>query len=93
MDVQWIFRILEKWCCSLNSGSARVTEVPQAVCEGAGGGCRLVNSHLKQPPLQQKRKQYLILITTYESFSDVPESLVWLRANFQSGSRVLEKVF
>ena len=27
----------------------------------------------------------------YESFSDVPESWVWLRADFQSGSRVLKK--
>ena len=65
MDVQWTFRILEKWCCSLNSGSTRVTEVPRAVCEGAGGCWRLVNSHLKQPPLQQKQRlvrQYLILI-------------------------------
>ena len=44
MDVQWMFIILEKWCCSLNSGSARVTEVPRALCEGAGGCWRLVNS-------------------------------------------------
>ena len=29
----------------------------------------------------------------YESFSDVGESWVWLRADFQSGSRVLKKVF
>ena len=29
----------------------------------------------------------------YDSFSDVPESWVWLRADFQSGSRVLKKVF
>ena len=28
----------------------------------------------------------------YESFSDVGESWVWLRADFQSGSRVLKKV-
>ena len=49
MDVQWMFRILEKWCCSLNSGSARVTEVPRAVCEGAGGCWRLVNSCMYQP--------------------------------------------
>ena len=30
---------------------------------------------------------------TYESFSDVPESGVLLRADFQSGSRVLKKMF
>ena len=29
-------------------------------------------------------------ITIYDSFSDVPESWVWLRADFQSGSRVLQ---
>ena len=31
--------------------------------------------------------------STYESFSDVGESRVWWRADFQSGSRVLKKVF
>ena len=31
--------------------------------------------------------------TTYESFSDVGEIRVWWRADFQSGSRVLKKVF
>ena len=30
---------------------------------------------------------------TYDSFSDVGESRVWWRADFQSGSRVLKKVF
>ena len=30
---------------------------------------------------------------TYESFSDLGEIRVWLRADFQSGSRVLKKVF
>ena len=29
----------------------------------------------------------------YDSFSDVGESRVWWRADFQSGSRVLKKVF
>ena len=29
----------------------------------------------------------------YESFSDLGEIRVWLRADFQSGSRVLKKVF
>ena len=29
----------------------------------------------------------------YESFSDVGEIRVWWRADFQSGSRVLKKVF
>ena len=29
----------------------------------------------------------------YETVADVPESWVWLRADFQSGSRVLKKVF
>ena len=29
----------------------------------------------------------------YDSVADVPESRVWLRADFQSGSRVLKKVF
>ena len=31
--------------------------------------------------------------TPYESFSDVGEIRVWWRADFQSGSRVLKKVF
>ena len=31
--------------------------------------------------------------TQYDSFSDVGEIRVWLRADFQSGSRVLKKVF
>ena len=30
---------------------------------------------------------------TYESFSDLGEIRVWWRAHFQSGSRVLKKVF
>ena len=29
----------------------------------------------------------------YESFSDVGESWIWWRADFQNGSRVLKKVF
>ena len=33
------------------------------------------------------------LASTYESFSDLGEIRVWLRADFQSGSRVLKKVF
>ena len=32
-------------------------------------------------------------LTRYDSFSDVPESWVWWRADFQSGPRVLKKVF
>ena len=32
-------------------------------------------------------------LTWYDSFSDVGESRVWWRADFQSGSRVLKKVF
>ena len=32
-------------------------------------------------------------VASYESFSDVGESCVWWRADFQSGSRVLKKVF
>ena len=31
--------------------------------------------------------------TVYESIADVGETGVWLRADFQSGSRVLKKVF
>ena len=31
--------------------------------------------------------------SVYDSLSDVPESRVWWRADFQSGSRVLKKVF
>ena len=34
---------------------------------------------------------YIYII--YESFSDLGEIRVWLRADFQSGSRVLKKVF
>ena len=34
-----------------------------------------------------------INLNIYESFSDVGEIRVWLRADFQSGSRVLKKVF
>ena len=32
-------------------------------------------------------------ISTYETVADVPESWVWWWADFQSGSRVLKKVF
>ena len=32
-------------------------------------------------------------LSTYESFSNVGESWVWWRADFQSGSRVLKNVF
>ena len=35
----------------------------------------------------------LFAIIQYESFSDLGEIRVWLRADFQSGSRVLKKVF
>ena len=31
--------------------------------------------------------------SAYDSFSDVPESWVWWRADFQCGSRMLKKVF
>ena len=34
---------------------------------------------------------YSVLV--YESFSDLGEIRVWLRADFQSGSRVLKKDF
>ena len=34
-----------------------------------------------------------VKVWIYESFSDVGESRVWWRADFQSGSRVLKKVF
>ena len=34
-----------------------------------------------------------ILKDRYESFSDVGEIRVWWKADFQSGSRVLKKVF
>ena len=37
--------------------------------------------------------QDLSLSIGFESFSDFPESWVWLRADFQIGSRVLKKVF
>ena len=40
-----------------------------------------------------KDKLEKILQIIYESFSDVGESWVWLRADFQSGFRVLKKVF
>ena len=35
----------------------------------------------------------LVYITIYESFATVGEIRVWWRADFQSGSRVLKKVF
>ena len=36
---------------------------------------------------------YKVGLTTYESFSDVGESRVWWKADFQSGSKVLKTVF
>ena len=41
----------------------------------------------------QDLKVSLELRILYDSFSDVGESWVWWRADFQSGSRVLKKVF
>ena len=35
----------------------------------------------------------MVMMFIYESFSDLGEIRVWLRADFQSGSRVLKKVF
>ena len=49
-------------------------------------------------PTYRKRhleKMFLIKILyfEYETVADAPESLVWWRADFQTGSRVLKKVF
>ena len=38
-------------------------------------------------------KYVSVVSRRYESFSDVGEIRVWWRADFQSGSRVLKKVF
>ena len=38
-------------------------------------------------------KMGVLIIGQSESFSDVGEIRVWWRANFQSGYRVLKKVF
>ena len=43
--------------------------------------------------LTQTQKHKERIWKLYEWFSDVPESWVWLRADFQSGFRVLKKVF
>ena len=34
----------------------------------------------------------VLMESLYDSVADVPESLIWLGADFQSGSRVLKKV-
>ena len=46
-------------------------------------------------PLSWYKFQFISMISlqTYDSVANVPESWVWLRADFQSGSRVLKKVF
>ena len=49
-------------------------------------------------PTYRKRhleKMFLIKILyfEYETVADAPESLVWWRADFQTGSRVLKKAF
>ena len=56
------------------------------------GTWRIINVLLGN---KQKGKIFVftLVLEIYESFSDVPESWVWLRGNFQSGSRVLKKVF
>ena len=43
----------------------------------------------------QSSKNHILvrIISTYDNIADVPESLVWVSADFQSGSRVLKKVF
>ena len=65
-------------------------------------GCPIVSIEVllsNLPPLlttaidQENMKSFELCLLRYDSFSDVGESWVWLRANFQSGSRVLKKVF
>ena len=44
--------------------------------------------------LQRSKSEFYISLTTlYDSLSDVGEIRVYQRADFQSGSRVLKKVF
>ena len=74
---------------------------PVVVCEvvaalrilldvGRGPG---LPSHRGGRPPTRVRRHLLAWTTTYETVADVPESRVRWRADFQSGSRVLKKVF
>ena len=63
---------------------------------GKGGNANVkdVLEKIIQLQLSNLCSQHLTTnISTYESFSDVGEIRVWWRANFQSGYRVLKKVF
>ena len=50
-----------------------------------------ISTHSTSSLAQSYKKQNELSI--YETGADVPESRVWLRADFQSGSLVLKKVF
>ena len=75
----------------------RLRRAEKPVWEGFSG-CRLLPSSASGAPLAleewsgqspEEEKNHLI----YDSFSDVGEIRVYRRADFQSGSRVLKKVF
>ena len=54
--------------------------------------CVLVHAHISiYEELKKLRRKRIY--TEYETVADVPESWVWWRANFQSGSRMLNKLF
>ena len=54
--------------------------------------CVLVHAHISiYEELKKLRRKRIY--TEYETVADVPESWVWGRANFQSGSRVLKRCY
>ena len=60
---------------------------------GAGTKGRVIDSNCREGFFCVPYKNNFVLISGQESFATVGEIRVWWRADFQSGSRVLKKVF
>ena len=81
---------VETTVCSKNSNLKKYSNFFETGCNGVIIKKRLATYVLRYIlSLIDKN----IVRYTYESFSDLGEIRVWLRADFQSGSRVLKKVF
>ena len=52
-----------------------------------------IDPRLETARVDQVERLVSIIVCVYESIATVGESRVWWRADFQSGSRVLKKVF
>ena len=70
------------------SPQALLRQISKQAAEHTKRGKQLLSKSKMESEWRSLRKR-----AKYESFSYVGEIRVWLRADFQSGSRVLKKVF